>query len=184
MLDHPVCGADGLVFAGAVRAGRAAPVGEAQDLPGVTQLDERPERVVDRNAGGALERDRARLAGGERRVELCQRVEHPFRRGRRQRLTRLAAEHLNALGREPDRPRRAPPLRIEVGRANRHLPGSCDRPHQTFLGGGELAVGEEQREALVRFGGGRAAFGDHRAQVALGRAQSVADRGLDLVVAA
>ena len=39
--DHALCGVDGLVFAGAVLAGRAAPVGEAQDLPGITQLDQR-----------------------------------------------------------------------------------------------------------------------------------------------
>ena len=184
VFDHALCGADGRVFAGAVLAGRAAPVGEAEDLPGVAQLDERPERVVDRDAGGALERDRARLAGGERRVELRQRVEHPIGRGRRQRLALLAAEHLDALGREPDPTCRAPPLRIEIGRGDRDLAGAGDRPHQSFLGGGELPVGEQQLEALVRVGGGGAAFGDHRSQVALGRAQPVADRGLDLVVAA
>ena len=33
---HPVCGADRCVFTGAVLAGRAAPVGEPEDLPGVT----------------------------------------------------------------------------------------------------------------------------------------------------
>ena len=78
VLDHALCGADGGLFAGAVLASRAAPVGQAEDLPGVAQLDKRPERVVDRDAGGALERDRACLAGGERRVELGQRVEHPM----------------------------------------------------------------------------------------------------------
>ena len=91
-----------VVFAGAVLAGRAAAVGEAEDLTGVAQLDKRTERVVDRGAGGALERDRARLAGRERRVELSQRVEHPIRCGRRQRLALLAAEHLDVLGRETD----------------------------------------------------------------------------------
>jgi hypothetical protein len=50
--------------------------------------------------------------------------------------------------------------------------------------GGELPVGEQQLKALVRVGGGGAAFGDHRSQIALRRAEPVADRGLDLVVAA
>lgn len=170
VFDHALCGADGGAFAGAVLAGRAVPVGEAEELAGVTQLDERPECVVDRDADGALERDRARLAGGERRVELRQRVEHPVRRGRRQRLTLLAAEHLDALGREPYPTCRAPPLCIEIGRGDRDLAGAGDRPHQSFRGGGELPVGEQQLEALVRVGGGRAAFGNHRTQIALGRA--------------
>ena len=184
VVDHALCGADGLLFAGAVLAGRAAPVGEAEDLPVVTKLDQRPERVVNWGAGGALERDCARLAGGERRVELRQRVEHPIRCGRRQRFMLLAAEDLDALGREPDPAGCALPLRIEIGGGDRDLAGAGDRPHQPLLGGGELPVGEQQLEPLARAGGGGAAFGDHRPQVALGRAQPIADRGMHLVMAA
>ena len=87
-------------LAAAVLAGGAGPVGEHEDLLGCSQLAQRLERVSDRHAGRALERDRARVARGERRVKLGQPVEQRTRVRRRQRPS-AAAEPVQRRPVEP-----------------------------------------------------------------------------------
>ena len=84
-------------FAAAVIAGRAGPVGEQQDLTGLTQHLKLPSASSIGCAGGLFERDRARFAGGERRVELRQRLKHHLRVGRLSVDALVCAEDFDTL---------------------------------------------------------------------------------------
>jgi hypothetical protein len=84
-------------------AGGGAAVEQRQQLISRAQLVKAPKRRADRGTGGRLERDGARFAVVERRVELCQAPKQLAIPGRLQRPSRRA-EPLDLSGVETGPP--------------------------------------------------------------------------------
>ena len=162
-------------------AGRTGPVGEHENLVGCAQLAERFERVGDPHACRALERDRPRVARGERGVELGQPCDQLLAIRRRQRWPRGTepvecgpVEVMSAGGRSP--------VLVQVSVGYRCLRRAGEGRHQPLLRRGELPGPFQQRESLAGPATVGAPGGDDRAERCLLVGEPVADRGPDLVM--